>query len=79
MSMKALSPSSEDNYIVDHFETTPPMSTFTFGFVISQLSLLNRTDFADPNLKKLCIRVYARPDLHKDLEQTVKLLTRLCV
>jgi hypothetical protein len=47
------------------------MSTFTFGFVISQLTLLNRTDFQDPHIKNLCIKVYARPELHKDLDQTV--------
>lgn len=66
--------SSEDNYVVDHFEPTPPMSTFTFGFVISQLALLARTNFADPRMKKLCINVYARPELHKDLDQTVDLI-----
>lgn len=49
------------------------MSTFTFGFVISQLEELNRTDLQDPHIKKLCIKVYARPELHKDLEATVKL------
>jgi hypothetical protein len=48
------------------------MSTFTFGFVISQLTLLNRTDLQDPHIKNLCIKVYARPELHRDLEQTVK-------
>lgn len=63
--------SSDDNYVVDHFEKTPPMSTFTFGFVISQLMLVNRTDFADPRNNKVCIKVYARPELHKDLENTV--------
>lgn len=56
---------------MDTFETTPPMSTFTFGFLISQLSVVNRTDFPDPNIKKLCIKVYARPDLHKDLQDSV--------
>lgn len=63
---------SEDNYVVDHFEPTPPMSSFTFGFVISQLTLVERTDLQDPHIKKLCIKVYARPDIHKDLEMTVK-------
>lgn len=48
------------------------MSSFTFGFVISQLTLLNRTDFSDPHLKKLCIKVYARPEIHRDLDQTVR-------
>lgn len=47
------------------------MSTFTFGFVISQLAVLNRVDLPNPLMKKLCIKVYARPELHKDLEQTV--------
>lgn len=50
------------------------MSTFTFGFVISQLALLERLDFPDPHMKKLCIKVYARPELHKDLEKTVKVI-----
>ena len=62
---------SREDYVIDHFETTPPMSTFTFGFVISQLQYLNRTHIPDPTLKKPCIKVYARPELHKDLDQTV--------
>jgi hypothetical protein len=47
------------------------MSTFTFGFVISQLALLNRTLPANADIKDLCIKVYARPELLSDLEQTV--------
>lgn len=53
------------------------MSPFTFGFVISQLTLLERVDFPSPLMKKLCIKVYARSDLHKDLEQTVKMLRNI--
>uniref|UniRef100_A0A1A9WGS8 Aminopeptidase n=1 Tax=Glossina brevipalpis TaxID=37001 RepID=A0A1A9WGS8_9MUSC len=34
--------SSELDYVIDYFEPTPPMSTFTFGFVISQLNKLKR-------------------------------------
>lgn len=69
--VKVLHHFSEDNYVVDNFEPTPPMSTFTFGFVVSQLALLERTDLQDPRIK-LCIKVYARPDIHKDLDLTVK-------
>ena len=47
------------------------MSTFTFGFVISQLVQLNRTSFPDVRLKNLCVKVYARPDLFRDLDASV--------
>ena len=33
-----------DNYVIDHFEKTPPMSTFTFGFILTQL---HRYNFGD--------------------------------
>lgn len=62
---------SDESFVLDHFETTPPMSTFTFGFVISQLQQVNRTDFQDPHIQNLCIKVYARPDMHKDLLESV--------
>lgn len=64
----------DDNYEIDFFETTPPMSTFTLGFVISQLSLLNRTATPDPELKRPCtLRIWARPDIHDELEASVSL------
>ena len=67
-----------ENYVVDHFERTPPMSTFTFGFVISQLVQLNRTSFPDVRLKNLCVKVYARPDLFRDLDASVSRIILKC-
>ncbi|KAM7360043.1 aminopeptidase N isoform 1-T2 [Cochliomyia hominivorax] len=70
-------PSESDNdleYVVDYFETTPPMSTFTFGFVISQLEkyVANEMDqMISPN-----ISIWSTPDLHSELEEVhTKLIT----
>lgn len=57
---------------MDHFQITPPMSTFAFGFLISQLTVVEKTDYLqDPNIKNVCIKVYARSELHADLINTV--------
>lgn len=53
------------NYELDHFETTPSMSTFSFGFVISQLSEVNVTKPA--TLDKPLVKVWGRKDFHDDL------------
>lgn len=57
--------SSDSNYVIDHFERTRPMSTFTFGFVISQLSEVNRT-YHTP-LEKPILKIYGRKDFHKEI------------
>lgn len=57
--------------MVDHFKTTDKMSTFTFGFVTSQLSevLSSATTVAtqDPDLLPT-IRIWARPEFHQELQ-----------
>lgn len=58
------SPNSS-NYVIDHFERTRPMSTFTFGFVISQLSEVNRTYHTA--IEKPVLRIYGRKDFHKEI------------
>ncbi|XP_065370998.1 aminopeptidase N [Calliphora vicina] len=63
----SLKNNEEDAYVLDHFETTPPMSTFTFGFVISQLERfipLQTDEMVEPN-----ITIWATPDLHSELEE----------
>lgn len=55
---------NKTDYVVDHFKTTEPLSTFAFGFIISQLAKVNATPTA---LTKPKINVWARKDLHGDL------------
>ncbi|XP_070504143.1 aminopeptidase N-like [Chironomus tepperi] len=61
----------DENNVLDHFQITPPMSTFTFGFLISQLTVVEKSDYLqDPHIKNVCIKVYARSELHADLINT---------
>lgn len=64
--------------MLDHFHTTERMSTFAFGFVISQLTELVVTDGgsvqkavdADAAVAvaaKPIVRIWARPDFHPEL------------
>lgn len=55
---------NKNNYVVDHFQTTVPMSTFAFGFIISQMTRVNSTE---STISKPIINVWARKDLHADL------------
>lgn len=55
---------NKTDYVIDHFKTTEPLSTFAFGFIISQLTKVNATPTA---LTKPKINVWARKDLHGDL------------
>lgn len=64
---------NKTNYVIDHFKRTEPLSTFAFGFIISQLARVNGTPTA---LTKPKINVWARKDLHGDL--TVRNTNRLC-
>lgn len=71
---------SENNegFVVDHFKTTDRMSTFTFGFVSSELSEVVYPTAAgsDPDLPT--IRVWARPEFHGELQSLrSKLITVL--
>lgn len=34
---------NKTDYVIDHFKTTGPLSTFAFGFIISQLTKVNAT------------------------------------
>lgn len=61
-------------YVIDHFETTERMSTFTFGFVISQLTELvvtsssTKTPASDEQpLIRPSVRIWARPEFHPEL------------
>lgn len=56
---------SDDYYVIDHFEKTKPMSTFTFGFVVSQLSEIERTYHTE--LTKPSLTIYGRKDFHKEI------------
>lgn len=56
--------SNKTDYVIDHFKTTEPLSTFAVGFIISQLTRVNSTQ---TDLLKPKINVWARKDLHGDL------------
>lgn len=55
---------NKTNYVLDHFQTTVPLSTYAFGFIISQLT---RVHSPESTLSKPKINVWARKDLHGDL------------
>lgn len=63
-----------DNYVLDSFETTPPISTYALGFLISDLK-----EVPKPNGCKCTTQVWARADLADDLkpvyERIQKILT----
>lgn len=63
---------NDTNYVIDHFEKTRPMSTFTLGFVISQLSEVDRTYHTE--LEKPSLKIYGRKEFHKEI--SVKLISR---
>lgn len=64
--------SEKEDYVLDNFKITPPMSTFTLGFVISQLETFKRTDFVDSDPKIPCIRFHGRSGISDELEKSVK-------
>ncbi|XP_026755320.2 aminopeptidase N [Galleria mellonella] len=59
----------EPNAVWDHFEKTPPMSTFTLGLVIADLKQLgNSTCYKDDNGNDIEFRVWGRPEFLPALE-----------
>lgn len=56
----------DGDYEIDYFETTPPMSAISFGFVISQLTQLNIT--TETPLLKPIVRIWAREDFQDELK-----------
>ncbi|XP_013111862.1 aminopeptidase N [Stomoxys calcitrans] len=65
------------DYVVDHFEVTPPMSTFTFGFVISQLKKIDFPMEYASGENKLQINIWASKKNASKFEDTFSKLTRL--
>lgn len=65
--------------VVDHFETTPKLATFSLGFVISQFESVNGTLTDEENLKDfqemqfekkdLCVHIYSRREFSSSLEK----------
>lgn len=49
---------------MDYFETTPPISTYALGFIISDLPVVN-TSFKG----KVPLTIYAREELTEELER----------
>ncbi|XP_034660437.1 aminopeptidase N isoform X1 [Drosophila subobscura] len=48
------------NYMLDYFDTTPPMSTFTFGFVVSKLQQWNNEPINETyNLSSPTINIWS--------------------
>ncbi|XP_073943327.1 aminopeptidase N [Choristoneura fumiferana] len=68
----------EPNAIWDHFETTPPMSTFTLGLVIADLKQLNTSTFyTDDKGNKIELRVFGRPEYLEALNGVTEKLSRV--
>uniref|UniRef100_A0A182SLF0 Aminopeptidase n=1 Tax=Anopheles maculatus TaxID=74869 RepID=A0A182SLF0_9DIPT len=69
--------STDSKHVIDVFKRTPPMSTFTFGFLVSDLQQVPSMSVEkDDERKKPAIRIWARRDFQKnvaDVEQRVKL------
>ncbi|XP_023943502.2 aminopeptidase N [Bicyclus anynana] len=59
----------EPNAVWDHFERTPPMSTFTLGLVIADLKQLGETTmYKDDNGNDIELRVWGRPEFLQALD-----------
>lgn len=69
----------EPEIVVDHFETTPNLATFSLGFVISQFDSVNGTLTDEENLKDfqeqqlenkdaLGVHIYSRREFANSLE-----------
>ncbi|OWR47404.1 protease m1 zinc metalloprotease [Danaus plexippus plexippus] len=59
----------EPNAVWDHFERTPPMSTFTLGLVIADLKQFGSAiHYEDENGNNIEIRVWGRPEFVEMLE-----------
>uniref|UniRef100_A0A1A9VNN8 Aminopeptidase n=1 Tax=Glossina austeni TaxID=7395 RepID=A0A1A9VNN8_GLOAU len=67
---ESLNSSPESSYVIDYFETTPPMSTFTFGFVISQLNKFkpDQGKLTDIGLQ-LEINLWAREEVLPEIKE----------
>lgn len=67
-----------DEYVLDHFQQTPIMSTYSFGFVISQLTQVNVNNSIS---LESSIRIWARPNFHRELvglhEKIVTILSKI--
>lgn len=72
---------------MDHFVTTPPIATFSLGFVISQFESVNGTLKDEENLKDfqeaesasdaLCVRISSRREFAESLEGTYDKVFRI--
>ncbi|KAM3958535.1 aminopeptidase N [Aphomia sociella] len=68
----------EPNAVWDHFERTPPMSTFTLGLVIADLKQLgNSTFYKDDNGNDIELRVWGRPEFLQALEGVNEKVSRV--
>ncbi|XP_062121831.1 aminopeptidase N [Drosophila sulfurigaster albostrigata] len=63
-----------NEYVIDFFEKTPPMSTFTFGFFISALQLYKSTNIMTSS--QPIIQMWTLKDDENQLEETyIKIVT----
>lgn len=58
---------ADDDYVIDEFETTPPISTFTVGFVISKLAEVNSTMLKEEKEASPIVKVWAREEFQEQL------------
>lgn len=62
----------QENYVLDSFETTPPISTYALGFLISDLKQVPK-----PRECKCNNQVWARADLADDLKGVYEKVSRI--
>ncbi|CAB3239534.1 unnamed protein product [Arctia plantaginis] len=68
----------EPDAVCDHFEKTPPMSTFTLGLVIADLKQLGESDtYKDDIGNEIELRVWGRPEYLEALEGVNEKLMRV--
>lgn len=72
----SINSSGKSGYVLDHFEATRPMPTYSFGFIISQMQkvLTNITAIQQPK-----IQVWARKDFHGDLNVSSKYSLKITI
>ncbi|XP_045766151.1 aminopeptidase N isoform X1 [Maniola jurtina] len=68
----------EPNAVWDHFERTPPMSTFTLGLIIADLKQLGESiHYKDDNGNDIELRVWGRSEYLQALEGVNEKLSRV--
>ncbi|XP_075147171.1 aminopeptidase N [Haematobia irritans] len=68
---------SASDYVIDHFEITPPMSTFTFGFVTAQLEKLDIHSNISSDFEPFEINMWGSRNMVPNLDDVYTKLTMI--